>query len=221
MQQSGIATNGSPIRVLMIDDHPIVRSGIRMLLERASDIVIVGEADRGDAAFHLVNSLYPDVLLLDMEMPGKSGREVARDLQEAGSPVRVLALSAYDDEDYIMELLATGAAGYLCKEEAPETIIEAVRGVARGEEGWFSRRVTARMASAARKQQQAPVTLTEREEEVLKHVAKGWANQRIASELHLSERTVRFHLTNIYDKIGVSSRAEAVSWALNNRRLRD
>jgi DNA-binding NarL/FixJ family response regulator len=205
----------------MIDDHPVVRSGIRMLLERASDIVIVGEADRGDAAFNLVNALAPDVLLLDMEMPGKSGREVARDLQAAGSPVRVLALSAYDDEDYIMELLATGAAGYLCKEEAPETIVEAVRGVARGEEGWFSRRVTARMASAARKQQQTPVTLTEREEEVLKYLAEGWTNQRIAAQLTVTERTVRFHLTNLYDKIGVASRAEAVSWVMKNRRVRE
>lgn len=216
-----MTTDGTPIRVLMIDDHPIVRSGIRMLLERASDIVIVGEADRGDEAENLVTSLAPDVLLLDMEMPGKSGREVARDLQAAGNPVRVLALSAYDDEDYIMELLASGAAGYLCKEEAPETIVEAVRGVARGEEGWFSRRVTARMASAARKQQQPSLqALTEREEEVLKYVTKGWTNNRIAAEMSVSERTVRFHLTNIYDKIGVSSRAEAVSWALSDRRSR-
>ena len=205
----------------MIDDHPVVRSGIRMLLERAPDIVIVGEADRGDAVFNLVSALSPDVLLLDMEMPGKSGREVARDLQVAGSPVRVLALSAYDDEDYIMELLATGAAGYLCKEEAPETIVEAVRGVARGEEGWFSRRVTARMASAARKQQQPPVTLTEREEEVLKYLAEGWTNNRIAAQLNVTERTVRFHLTNLYDKIGVGSRAEAVSWVMKNRRARE
>lgn len=192
-----------------------------MLLERAPDIVIVGEADRGDAVFNLVSALSPDVLLLDMEMPGKSGREVARDLQIAGSPVRVLALSAYDDEDYIMELLATGAAGYLCKEEAPETIVEAVRGVARGEEGWFSRRVTARMASAARKQQQTPVTLTEREEEVLKYLAEGWTNNRIAVQLNVTERTVRFHLTNLYDKIGVGSRAEAVSWVMKNRRARE
>lgn len=216
-----MTTDVTPIRVLMIDDHPVVRSGIRMLLERAPDIVIVGEADRGDAVFNLVSALSPDVLLLDMEMPGKSGREVARDLQVAGSPVRVLALSAYDDEDYIMELLATGAAGYLCKEEAPETIVEAVRGVARGEEGWFSRRVTARMASAARKQQQPPVTLTEREEEVLKYLAEGWTNNRIAAQLNVTERTVRFHLTNLYDKIGVGSRAEAVSWVMKNRRARE
>lgn len=216
-----MTTDVTPIRVLMIDDHPVVRSGIRMLLERASDIVVVGEADRGDAVFNLVSALSPDVLLLDMEMPGKSGREVARDLQSAGSPVRVLALSAYDDEDYIMELLATGAAGYLCKEEAPETIVEAVRGVARGEEGWFSRRVTARMASAARKQQQAPLTLTDREEEVLKYLAEGWTNQRIALQLSVSERTVRFHLTNLYDKIGVASRAEAVAWMMKSRRVRE
>lgn len=202
------------IRVLMIDDHPIVRSGIRMLLEKAGDIEVVGEADRGDDAVGLLKRLKPDVLLLDMEMPGKTGVEVAREVEAARLPVRVLALSAHDDEEYIMNLLANGAAGYLTKEEALDTIVDAVHGVANGEEGWLSRRAAARMATMTRKRQRDIIDLTDREEEVLKLVAEGWTNNRIASELALSERTVRFHLTNIYDKLGVTSRAEAISWAV-------
>lgn len=202
------------IRVLMIDDHPIVRSGIRMLLEKAGDIEVVGEAERGDDAVGLLKRLKPDVLLLDMEMPGKTGVEVAREVEAARLPVRVLALSAHDDEEYIMNLLANGAAGYLTKEEALDTIVDAVHGVANGEEGWLSRRAAARMATMTRKRQRDIIDLTDREEEVLKLVAEGWTNNRIASELALSERTVRFHLTNIYDKLGVTSRAEAISWAV-------
>jgi DNA-binding NarL/FixJ family response regulator len=205
----------SQIRVLLADDHPIIRSGIRLLLEQASDISVVGETDRGNDVVKLVERLKPDVLLLDMEMPGQSGVDVAQELQQIGAPVRVLVLSAYDDDEYITSLLATGAAGYLTKEEALNTIVDAVRGVARGEEGWFSRRAAAQVVALARKEQARPgVNLTEREEEVLKMLAEGWTNLRMANTLSVSERTVRFHLSNIYEKLGVSSRGEAISWAL-------
>ena len=207
------------IRVLLVDDHPIIRSGIKMLLEQASDIVVVGETDRGDDVVGLVNRLRPDVLLLDMEMPGKSGVDVARELQSTGSAVRILVLSAYDDDEYISSLISNGASGYLTKEEALGTIVEAVRGVARGEEGWFSRRAAAQIAAMARKETSSGgLELTDREEEVLRMLAKGWTNTRIANELSVSERTVRFHLSNIYDKLGVGSRAEAIAWALRRER---
>lgn len=205
------------ISVVMIDDHPIVRSGIRMLLERAGDIVVVGESDRGDRAVAMVRELRPDVLLLDMEMPGKDGLSVAREIQEADIDVRVLALSAHDDEEYIMRLLQIGAAGYLTKEEALDTIVDAVRGVAQGEEGWLSRRAAARIATASRKQPDKLVDLTEREEEVLDLLADGLTNNEIADQLAVTERTVRFHLRNIYDKLDVNSRASAMSWALKRR----
>ncbi len=206
------------IRTLLIDDHPIVRSGIRMLLEQAQDIQVVGEADTGHAALELVQQLQPDVVLLDVEMPGKSGLDVARELSEANSPVRILALSAYDDEQYILNLLANGAAGYLTKEEALDTIIEAVRGVARGEEGWLSRRAAARIASAMRQASRSPIELTARESEVLDLLVQGRSNSQIGAELHITERTVRFHLTNIYEKLDVSSRSEAISWAFTHGR---
>ena len=201
--------------MLLADDHPIIRSGIRLLLEQAPDISVVGETDRGSDVVDLVAKLKPDVLLLDMEMPGKTGVDVAQELQQRGASVRILVLSAYDDDEYIASLLATGAAGYLTKEEALNTIVDAVRGVARGEDGWFSRRAVAQIAALARKEQTRPgIELTEREEEVLAMLAEGWTNQRMANALVVSERTVRFHLSNIYEKLGVSSRAEAISWAL-------
>ena len=133
------------IRIVLADDHPIVRDGVRLLLERAPELVVVGEAGDGAGALRLVADLLPDVLVLDMALPDLDGVEVARRLRAAGSPVRVLGLSAHDDEAYIGGLLATGAAGYLTKDEARQRIVEAVRGVARGETGWLSRRVAARL----------------------------------------------------------------------------
>lgn len=206
--------NSNTIRVILIDDHPVVRSGIRNMLEEAADIVVEGEAGDGEEALRLVEELSPDVLLLDMEMPGLSGVDVAKKLQETGSSVKVLALSAYDDEHYIRGLLSNGAAGYLTKEEAMDTIVEAVRGIANGEEGWLSRRAAASMAAWTRSDEPTPEDLTDREVEVLDLVARGWTSARVANELNISERTVRFHLSNVYGKLGVNSRAEAIAWAI-------
>ncbi len=206
------------IRVVLVDDHPIVRAGIRGLLEAAPEIEIVGEGKNGAEAIALVASLEPDVLLLDMEMPDMTGSDVADRLKEQGGPTRILALSAYDDHEYIHALLARGAAGYLTKEEAPERIVEAVRGVAQGEDGWISRRAASSMARWARDEPSEMDALTEREEEVLTHLVKGWTNLKMARELGVSERTVRFHLSNIYDKLGVASRAETIAWAIRQGR---
>lgn len=123
------------IRVLLADDHPITREGIKQFLLTSVNIDLVGEAEDGQQALTLVDELQPDILLLDMEMPIVKGVEVARQLKEKGSPVRILALSTYDDKQYIHALLAAGASGYLTKEEVPENIIDAIRGVARGEQG--------------------------------------------------------------------------------------
>ena len=131
-------------RVLLADDHAVVREGIRDRLI-ADGLDVVGEAANGEDALRLALALLPDVLVLDMEMPLLSGVDVARRLRDAGVPVRVLVLSAYDDDSYIAEVLASGAAGYLTKEESLNTIVAAVRGVARGESGWLSRSVAARM----------------------------------------------------------------------------
>jgi DNA-binding NarL/FixJ family response regulator len=203
------------VRVVLADDHPIVRAGIRDLLSSAPDIAVVGEAGDGRGALQRVAELAPDVLLLDMELPDQTGIDVMRALKESGAAVRVLALSAYDDEQYIRGVLSHGAAGYITKEEALDTIVEAVRGAARGEEGWLSRRAAARMAEWSRRiDQPGNQALTPRETEVLRLLGRGWSNDEIARELTISERTVRFHLTNAYDKLGLGSRSQAIAWAL-------
>jgi DNA-binding NarL/FixJ family response regulator len=134
-------------RVVLADDHSAVRSGIRSILERAPDIIVVAEASDGLQAIRFVEDLFPDVLVLDMEMPGLKGVEVAQHLKAAYSPVQILALSSYDDKQYILGSLANGALGYLLKEEAPQRIVDAVRGVARGEGIWISQRVAAKMST--------------------------------------------------------------------------
>jgi len=135
-----------PIRVILADDHPVMRMGIRNLLSRSPDINVIAEAGNGIEALKLVDELNPDVLVLDMEMPVMDGVEVARRLRTAHSPVKVLVLSAYNDRQYILSVLEQGAAGYLTKDEAPDTIVEAVRSVAREEKGWISRKASARIS---------------------------------------------------------------------------
>ena len=133
-------------RVLLADDHPGVRAGIRTLLEKASDIEVVGEAGDGFEALKLAEDLAPDVLLLDIEMPQMSGVEVARKLRARGSPIRILVLSAYQDRQYIQAALSSGAMGYLTKDEAPEKIVKAVRNAAQGQEAWVNRKGAAQFA---------------------------------------------------------------------------
>jgi DNA-binding NarL/FixJ family response regulator len=191
----------SSIRVVLADDHPVVRSGIRSLLERAVDVSIVGEASTGSEALRLVEEMHPDVLLLDMELPDVKGVEVAQQLKRAGSTVKILVLSAHDDPAYIRELFESGAAGYLVKEEAPETIVEAVRGVAHGEQGWVSRRIAAQMVSWMRKDEDGEVVLTPRELAVLRLVVEGKTNQNIGALLGISEKTVEKYLYTIFTKL--------------------
>jgi DNA-binding NarL/FixJ family response regulator len=197
----------SSVRVVIADDHPVVRSGICDMLTAADGITVVGEAEDGAEALRLTREEHPDVLLLDVEMPERSGVEVARELQTESNPTRLLALSSYDDQEYVQGLLKNGASGYLTKENAPELIIEAVRAVARGEVRWF---VQPSPSSST-----AP-DLTSREKEILQVMARGLSNDEIAEELHLAESTIRKHATNIYRKLGVDSAREAIAWAWQN-----
>ena len=194
------------IRVLLADDHPALRLGMRMLLDRAPDVEVVGEAKDGEEALALIEELRPDVAVLDCKLPGLSGPEVAREIRRRGLPVRVLALSAYKDDRYVRGMLAAGAVGYLLKEEAPETIVAAVRG-----ERYFSPPVADKMAAWARGER--PGGLTGRELEVLRLVARGLSNKEIALMLKVKERTVVFHVSNTLKKLGAASRVEAAMWA--------
>lgn len=202
------------IRVLLVDDHPVVRLGIRKLIEKEADIEVVGEAENGKEALVKVGELSPDVILLDMEMPEMTGNQVAYHLQEQGASVRILALSAYDDKQYIQELLKNGASGYLIKEEVAESIVEAVRGVARGEQGWVSRSVAERLSSLLQEGDSPQNELTPRELEVLQELVTGKTNQEIGLSMGVSEKTVEKHLRRIFEKMGVVSRVDAAVRAL-------
>lgn len=136
------------IRVLLVDDHPMLRQGMRTFLEKAGDIEVVGEAGDGLEALDLVQKLPADVLLLDVEMPEMDGMQVAREINQNQMPIRILALSAHDDNHYILGMLACGAAGYLTKDEAPDLVVKAVRRVADGDETWVSRRVYDQISSS-------------------------------------------------------------------------
>lgn len=201
------------IRVVVADDHPVALEGLRNLLDKAMDIEIVGEANSGTEVLRMVEELAPHVLLLDMEMPGLSGVEIARQLQALKTSVHILVLSAHNDKEYIQGLLANGAAGYLIKEEVPQTIIEAVRGVARGERGWVSRQVAEQM-TAWTQEEPKKSTLTEREIEVLKLVTAGKTNQEIGQSLGISEKTVEKHLDGVFTKLDVGSRVGAAVYAV-------
>lgn len=177
------------------------------MLAGHEDINIIGEAASGEEALRLVESKEPDVLLLDVEMPDLSGVEVAQRLDEQDSPVRLLALSSYDHQEYVRGLFENGASGYLTKEKAPQLIAEAVRAVASGEFRWFVR--------PERDADDAP-DLTDREADVLRLMAEGKSNAEIGEELYISESTVRKHATSLYRKLDVDSGREAIAWAWNN-----
>jgi DNA-binding NarL/FixJ family response regulator len=208
-----------PTRVLLADDHPIVRNGIHKILNREADIEVVGEACNGLEALKMVEMLSPDVLLLDMDMPIMNGVEVTQQICTRFPNVHILALSGYEDRSYILEILHLGANGYLTKDEAMETIVDAVRGVARGEKGWLSRRVSALISTWMRKEERHPHSLSQRELEVLRLVAGGKTNQRIAMELHISEKTIEKYLESILHKLGVNSRVEAAVYAVRKHLL--
>ncbi|MCB1033027.1 MAG: response regulator transcription factor [Acidobacteria bacterium] len=197
-------------RVVLCDDHPVFRAGLRALLQKERDILLVGEASSAREALELVRHLGPDVLVLDIEMEGSSGMEVAEQLFHQPTSTRILVLSAHDDEHYVRELVALGVSGFLTKEEVGEKVVEAIRAVAEGKEGWMSRRVAVRMMSLQRFEQSEKRLLSRREVEILQYVARGRVNKEIASGLSLSSCTVKNHLANIFEKLGVHSRVEAV-----------
>jgi DNA-binding NarL/FixJ family response regulator len=209
------------IQVLIADDHPIVRNGIRNILEPAVGITVVGEAESGQQALEMIETLHPDVVLLDMQLPDINGIEVVKKVVEAGISVRILGLSTYDDKEYISQLLSLGASGYLLKEEVPEAIVEAVRGVARGETGWVSRKVAAKLTQILQDEQDGRTALTPRELDVLQLVVDGKTNAEIGLNLGISEKTVEKHLDAIFRKMGVVSRVEAAVMAVRQNYFGD
>jgi DNA-binding NarL/FixJ family response regulator len=207
------------IKILIADDHAFVREGTRRILEQEPDLEVVAEAGDGEEAVRLASDLKPDVAIIDVAMPKLDGIEATRRIKALCPAVAVLVLSAYDDDQFVFGLLEAGAAGYLLKSVRGHEIVDAIRAVDAGESVLHpsvARKVLNRFASvSSRAQRKKPLELlTDREMEVLKLVTKGLSNKDIADGLSLSVRTVQGHLANIFNKLGVSSRTEAVVHAL-------
>jgi DNA-binding NarL/FixJ family response regulator len=209
------------IRVVLADDHAVVRKGIREFLEEETGeprIVVVAEAADGDEAVALVAGHQPDVAVLDVQMPGVNGIEATRRIKARHPDVRVLILTAYDDDPYIFALLQAGASGYVLKTAGSDELVQAVRAVYRGESALdpaVTQKVVQQLTSGRPLGAQATVeALTEREIKVLRLVAKGLTNKAVGQALGISDRTVQGHLANIYGKLNVGSRTEAVTEAL-------
>jgi two-component system response regulator NreC len=202
-------------RVLIVDDHAVVRTGIRLLLDREDDIEPVGEASSGREAIFEARSLKPDVVLLDVVMPDGNGLEAIPTLLHERPETKILVLSMQDDPRYVREAFAAGASGYVLKEAADVEVVGAVREVARG--GRYvhpelGARLVAAEADAARKAEDDP--LSDREREVLRLLALGHTNQEIAKQLYISVRTAETHRAHIMQKLGLSSRADLVRYAI-------
>jgi DNA-binding NarL/FixJ family response regulator len=202
----------SVIRVLLADDHALVREGTAELLERAGGIRVVGQAADGVEALGLLQSLQPDVLLLDLAMPGLDGLEVARRARELAPRTAIVALTAHDEQPYVLAMLDAGAVGYLSKSSRGQQVVQAVRAAAAGETV-FSGDIAASLTRRALHGSE-PGSLTPREMDVLRAAARGLGNKQIAVELNMSARTVQTHLTRVFAKLGVSSRTEAVLHAV-------
>jgi len=205
------------IRVVVVDDHALHRDGTRQILEAHPDLQVVGEAASGEVALALVNQLRPDVVLMDIRLPGMNGVEVTRALTRDHPDVRVLMVSAYDEDVYVRGALEAGAAGYLRKTAPGKELVEAVRAVAGGATVLQSG-LTARLLSS-RQPEQGPVALTERELAVLRLLAEGLHNRELAARLGISPRTVERHCASVYAKLGVGSRTEAVVLAISTKLL--
>lgn len=203
------------IRVLLADDHPILREGIRSVLQGDPSIEVVGIAVNGREALHMIQDFNPDVLVLDIDMPIMTGIDVVRYLRGMGDLRPILILSAYSDAVYVKRVMELGVSGYLLKVEVPQQIIAAVLAVSSGETGWFSPAIVQQMLAPSKPQESA-YRLSERESQVLRLAAQGLTNKKIANDLCISEHTVKNHFTNIHQKLGTSSHAEAISWAWKN-----
>ena len=207
----------APVRLLIADDHPIVRAGFEGMLAEKPDLEVVGEAGNGEEAVRLADQLRPDVVLMDLRMPEMDGVEAIGRIKEAHPHVHVLVLTTYDSDADILRAIEAGATGYLLKDTPREELFRAIRAAARGEPV-LAPSVTARLMQRARTPSQA--ALSGREIEVLELVARGKSNRELAKDLHLSEATIKSHLIHIFDKLGVADRTAAVTVALEKGILR-
>ena len=203
------------IRVVIADDHAVVREGTRSLLEREDDLEVVGEAGDGEEAASLIETIRPDVAIIDIAMPRLNGVEVTRRVKPICPSTAILILTAYDDDEYVFALLEAGAAGYLLKDADSKEVVGAVRAVHAGESVLhpaIAHKVISRLSRTPEKTNdpQKTTDLSDREMQILRLAARGMSNRDIGDELFISMRTVQGHLSSIFNKLGVGSRTEAV-----------
>jgi DNA-binding NarL/FixJ family response regulator len=205
------------IRVIVADDHPFIRVGLRKILSKTQDIVVVGEAGNGEEALELVEQLSPDVLVLDVEMPRMNGIQVSSRLREKASGVRILVLSAYDDQQHILGMLEGGVAGYLTKEEAPDVLVNAVRSIAGGNNQWISKPLAEKIAFWKRHPHSLP--LTRQQSEILNLLVIGDSLQDVAKKLRITHRAVEQEVNKLCSQLGAKTLqdllaiANLVDWA--------
>jgi DNA-binding NarL/FixJ family response regulator len=199
------------IRIVIADDHAVVRGGLEQLLSTADDVLLVGAAADGAEAIEIVCAQHPDVVLMDLSMPNVDGVEATRRIVTADPEARVVVLTSFGDDRHISDALDAGAVGYVLKHAGPDELLDAIRAAARGDSPLDPK--AARVLLASRRVGPAARRLSAREEEVLRLVAAGLANKLIARKLSISERTVKAHLTSVFAQLGVSDRTQAALWA--------
>lgn len=215
----------STIEVLIVDDHPLLRQGLSTLLELEGGITVVGQASNGPEALRLAEELQPNVILLDINMPGMNGIEVAKIVRERHPEIGILVLTIHDDETYVNEMIRSGAKGYLLKDAEPRQVVQAIKQVARGGSVYpteLMERVMeryhelevqyGRLQTAATIQE---LSLTSRELEILKYIVEGMSNKEIANALYISEKTVKNHITSLLRKLDVEDRTQAAVFAVS------
>jgi len=205
------------IKVLIADDHPLIREGLRRILSLAPNIVIAGEAGNGEQAVELARKTGADVVLMDVNMPGMNGITACKLIKEEMPGTKIIALTIHDQEEYLFELIRSGVSAYLLKDVSPDKLLETIFGVTRGE-SFLSPRMAAKVFQEFNRLAGGPETvLTNRELEILQLLARGESNKRIAQKLFISEKTVKNHLTNIFQKLNVNDRTQAVLYAIKNK----
>jgi two-component system, NarL family, response regulator LiaR len=207
------------IRIMIVDDHPVMREGLRAILESQSDMELVGEARDGNEAVTRARALKPDVIIMDLSLPNKDGVEATREIIHNDPQVRVLVLSNYLDDDKVFGVIKAGALGYMVKQVSPQDLRQAVRMVFQGKSALdpaIQRKLVDQVAQADRKAPSIGDDLTHREREVLQLMARGFTNLQIAGELSIEKGTVRYHVSNVLRKLGFANRTQAVVYAVEN-----
>ena len=207
-------------KVFLVDDHFVVREGLKLILETSDNYEVIGEAEEGTTALNLIEELQPDVILMDLSMPKMTGLEVIERLKEKKSQIPIIILTTYNEDELMVRGLALGAKGYLLKDTSRENLFRTIESAIRGET-LLQPEITSRIFSFKEKQSfsassvaEEQVILTEREQDILQAVVEGDTSKKIAVDLNISERTVKAHLTNIYTKLAVTSRSQAVAVAV-------